>query len=491
MDVRERIVSYLWVLFASYVTAIDGSLSEIERHLELGKQFLAKGQFADSLTHYHAAVDLDPDNYQTLYRRATVYLAMGKSKSALPDLDKVVQLKSDFTAARIQRGNVLLKQGDLDGAQTDFEAVLANDANQVDAKSKLDSLTALRENIDLANRFYAAGDLASAEFYFSKAIELCQWYPDLYEKRAICYESFGDLQKAIADIRAVTRLVADSTKAYYKISELYYSIGDIDQSLGQVRECLKLNPDDKQCFPHYKRVKKLAKMKETLDEHVRSERWMECLDEAEKILKFERNVVNIQNDVYRVTCKCNVKAGHASEALTVCTEVLRSVDENDVDVLCDRAEAYILNEQYDEAIEDFQKAHQANQESQRAREGLERAKKLQKQTQRRDYYKILGVRRNANKRDVMKAYRRLAQQWHPDNFSDENEKKRAEAKFIDIAAAKEVLTDPEKRERFDRGEDPLDPEQQQGGHGHPFYGGFPFGGGGQGGGPFTFKFHFG
>jgi len=58
--------------------------------------------------------------------------------------------------------------------------------------------------------------------------------------------------------------------------------------------------------------------------------------------------------------------------------------------------------------------------------------------------------------------------------------------FVDIAAAKEVLSDPEKRQKFDNGEDPLDPEQQQGGHGgpFPFQGGFPFGEG------FQFKFHF-
>lgn len=39
-----------------FVLALNASLEEIERHLEMGKQFLAKGQFADSLTHYHAAV---------------------------------------------------------------------------------------------------------------------------------------------------------------------------------------------------------------------------------------------------------------------------------------------------------------------------------------------------------------------------------------------------------------------------------------------------
>ena len=70
------------------------------------------------------------------------------------------------------------------------------------------------------------------------------------------------------------------------------------------------------------------------------------------------------------------------------------------------------------------------------------------------------------------------------------DKEEAEKKFMDIAAAKEVLSDPEKREKFDNGEDPLDPEEQasQGGHGHPFQGGFPFNF--QQGGNFQFKFKF-
>ena len=63
------------------------------------------------------------------------------------------------------------------------------------------------------------------------------------------------------------------------------------------------------------------------------------------------------------------------------------------------------------------------------------------QASKRDYYKILGLRRNAGKKEITKAYRKLAQKWHPDNFQDETEKKAAEKKFMDIAAAKEVLTD--------------------------------------------------
>ena len=92
-------------------------------------------------------------------------------------------------------------------------------------------------------------------------------------------------------------------------------------------------------------------------------------------------------------------------------------------------------------MNDFRKALELDENFQRAKEGLERAQKRQKQAQKRDYYKILGVKRNARKKEINKVYRKLAQKWHPDNFQDEDEKKRAEKKFMDIAAAKEVLTD--------------------------------------------------
>ncbi len=63
-----------------------------------------------------------------------------------------------------------------------------------------------------------------------------------------------------------------------------------------------------------------------------------------------------------------------------------------------------------------------------------------------DYYRILGVDRNASTKDIRKAYRRLARQYHPDvNPGD----KQAEAKFKQINEAHEVLSDEEKRRKYD------------------------------------------
>ncbi len=65
----------------------------------------------------------------------------------------------------------------------------------------------------------------------------------------------------------------------------------------------------------------------------------------------------------------------------------------------------------------------------------------------RDYYEVLGIDRNASEADIKKAYRRLAKKYHPDvNPGD----KEAEAKFKEINEAYEVLSDPEKRARYDQ-----------------------------------------
>jgi molecular chaperone DnaJ len=65
----------------------------------------------------------------------------------------------------------------------------------------------------------------------------------------------------------------------------------------------------------------------------------------------------------------------------------------------------------------------------------------------KDYYQILGVSRNASDKEIKQAYRKLARQHHPDiNPGD----KTAEAKFKEINEAHEVLSDPEKRRKYDQ-----------------------------------------
>lgn len=102
----------------------------------------------------------------------------------------------------------------------------------------------------------------------------------------------------------------------------------------------------------------------------------------------------------------------------------------------------------------------------------------------RDYYDILGVSKSASAAEIKSAYRKLALKWHPDR----NKEKEASEKFKEINEAYEVLSNPEKKSKFDQfGHAAFG----QGG-GNPFgAGGNPFGGFSQAGGSINFEDLFG
>uniref|UniRef100_A0A8C2ED34 DnaJ homolog subfamily C member 3 n=1 Tax=Cyprinus carpio TaxID=7962 RepID=A0A8C2ED34_CYPCA len=490
----SSVLSSLSLLCVLLDLQLDGVLGatpvEIEHHLEMGRKLLAAGQLAEALSHYHSAVEGDSKNYLTYYKRAAVFLAMGKSKSALPDLSQAIQLKPDFLAARLQRGNILLKQGSTQEAREDFQAVLKRSPNHEEAHDQLSKA----EDLSLAclwrfkNSACMLCHLALSCSHLFFVFQLSPWDPESRELRAECYIRLGDPRKAIMDLTPATRLRADNRAAFLKLSQLHYSLGDHHDSLNQIRECLKLDQDDKECFAHYKQVKKLSKQLDSAEELISEQRYQEAIEKYESVMRTEPNVAFYTNKAKERICFCLVKMKSAEEAVDICSEAHQREPQN-IHILRDRAEAYILLQEYEKAVEDYQEAREFDQDNQEIREGLDRAQKLLKQSRKRDYYKILGVSRSANKQEVIKAYRKLAQQWHPDNFQSEADKKEAEKKFIDIASAKEVLTDPEMRQKFDSGEDPLDPENQQGGGG----GGsreWPFGFNPFEGGNFHFKFHY-
>ncbi|KAK3077299.1 hypothetical protein LTS18_010688, partial [Coniosporium uncinatum] len=80
-----------------------------------------------------------------------------------------------------------------------------------------------------------------------------------------------------------------------------------------------------------------------------------------------------------------------------------------------------------------------------------------------DYYKLLGIDKDADERQIKSAYRKLSKKWHPDkNPGDDS----ASKKFVEIASAYEALIEPETRRIYDQyGHEGLEQHKQGGGRG--------------------------
>jgi DnaJ family protein C protein 3 len=152
-------------------------------------------------------------------------------------------------------------------------------------------------------------------------------------------------------------------------------------------------------------------------------------------------------------------------------------------------------ENYEAAISSLSQAKEHHAGAQQLDQLIHNAQLELRRSKTKDYYKVLGLSRDADEVQIKAAYRKMVKLHHPDKAHKLGiTKEEAEKKMASVNEAYEVLSDPELKARFDRGDDPNDHEQQRQHpfQGSPFGGGNPFGGQpfghSQGGQQFNFKF---
>merc|ERR1711872_421936 len=453
-----------------------------EEKKEEGNQLYKLKSYRDALAKYSEAIDLCPQCAAFYGNRSACYLMLGQPRQALEDARTSTTLEPTFEKGwtRLARCCVLL-------------------GDTVTAKQALTRLGELggenpteQRNVEVVDRLktdgqqaYQASDYRRALYCLEKALEISTHSLLLKTSRAECLAFLGRYTEASEGANAVLQIDNMNADAIYVRGLCLYYEDNVERAFSHFTQVLRFAPDHVKAKDIYKKVKSLKTKKEegntafkagNLDEAYR------LYSEALLIDPCNRNS-NAKLYFNRATVASKLKK--TAESISDCDRAL-DLDPNYTKALLRRAKCYMETEQYEEAVRDYEKVMKVDRGNMEYRQLLQEAKLELKKSKRKDYYKILGVDKNANEEEIKKAYRKRAMVHHPDRHSGatETEQKDHEHKFKEVGEAYAILSDEKKRRMYDSGQD------LEGGEGHGFHDVDPnsifqafFGGGGMGGYP--------
>ena len=432
------------------------------------------------------AIKLEPDNERNYFKRANVLKRAGKASRAVEDLDSALRIKPGYGAALLMRARALLGIGRCAEAKRDYDAAKDKDGSGAAAGC----VAALQA----ADKARAKGDRRLELEHLAEVLE--KYASDqpshLLLLRARAHYDRKDWYECIAESGKALKQTPDDLEALELRGSAYYFLADHAMAKTHWQQALRSDPEHPGCKSGYKKLRSLTKKDAAGDKHAATgdhekavEQWVSALS------------VDASHAVFHASTNLKIAASYLelkdySNAKRHCDAVL-SHDDKNVDALIRRTEAEIGAEDYESARRTAARAREVSDDD-RTRKNQQKAEVALKQSKEVNHYKVLGVPRDARTRDIKKAYRDAALKYHPDKIApdvSDSERERLTAKFQEIAAAYEILSDEETRAKYDAGEDVSGSGQQSQGFpgGFPgFPGGFPGGGFQQGGQRFTFTF---
>ncbi|KAL4945350.1 hypothetical protein BDV06DRAFT_40615 [Aspergillus oleicola] len=456
------------------------------------KSHLSSGSPRDALLYLDAAISRDPTNYLTVFQRGAAYLSLGRRSQAQDDFDRVLQLKPDFESALLQRARLRSNTADWSGALADLEKAGKKDSPEYK------EFVGARGAATRAHNAEKKGEWETCISEATTAIAKASASLSLRQSRAHCRFEQGELEEGISDLVHSLQISPGLIDPHLQISSmLYYTLADSDRGLSQIRKCLHSDPDSKPCNKLYKREKQLDKRLRKLQDAVAARKFNNALNLLVGVDSEPGLIEDVRGDVRQAvdaghifsksqgllyaslierTCEAYNEVHMPKRASTFCSEALE-LNPHSLPALLFKSQIALDEDRFDDAIRDLNTAKEHHPHSKEIQGLLQKAIVLQKRAKQKDYYKILGVARDADERTIKRAYRQMTKQHHPDKAHSQGvTKEEAEKKMAGINEAYEVLSDPELRKQYDNGVDPNDPESQRS---NPFQQGSPFGGGGQ------------
>lgn len=420
---------------------------------ENGNQLYKIKQYRNALPFYTEAIELCPNTAAYYGNRSACYMMLGKYSDALEDARRAVSLEPTMVKGYVRIAKCGIALGDVTISEQAIKKVKELDIDNKTIDMEIRSLEVLKQFEKEATVAFDKKDYRKVVYCMDRCLTQAPTCTRYKLTKAECLAFLGRCQEAQEIANSILHLDSGNADAIYVRGICLFYQDNVDKAFSHFQQVLRLAPDHKKAMDIYKRSKLLKQKKEEGNEAFKAQRYQDAYNLYTEALKIDPLNIKTNAKLYFNKAIVSSHLGKNEEAVEYCTEALK-LDEEYLKALLLRAKCHTALQNYEEAVQDYEKACKMDKSRENKRL-LQDAKLALKKSKRKDYYKILGVDKNASEDEIKKAYRKRALVHHPDRHANatEVERKEQEKKFKELGEAYGILSDPKKKARYDSGQD--------------------------------------
>lgn len=373
---------------------------------------MSNGQYASALEDCSRASELDPENNKTLLRLARIYTALGRPEEAMITFDRINPPPSAKDMAPTKEMLSHLKS-----AQDTLK----------DTMERGTAMSMVLHALDQAERGLGANVLKPRKWQLIRG--------EAYIKMGR-ENSLGEAQNIAMSL---LRQNSQDPEALVLRGRVMYGQGDNEKAIQLFRMALNCDPDYRDAVKWLKIVQKLDRMKEEGNVEFKAGRFQPAIQKYSDALEIDPSNKSINAKLLQNRAQCKLKLKQYDESIADAEKAV-SLDPNYTKARKTKANALGQAGKWEESVKEWKSIQELDPEDRTIPKEVRKAELELKKSQRKDYYKIMGLGKDCGPDEIKRAYRKMAVKLHPDKNPGDDQ---AEVKFKDMQEAYETLSDPE------------------------------------------------
>ncbi|KAF2395540.1 TPR-like protein [Trichodelitschia bisporula] len=435
---------------------------DAEAYKAAGNKFFKNREYDKAIKEYTKAIEADPKAATYLANRAAAYMSANRFREALEDMKAADELEPGNAKFLHRLARIYTSLGRPDEALSVYDSMIPPATAKDRAPAEM-----MKNHVSQANQHLKNSTSGSMVVHAldqaEKGLGLGVDRPRRWKlMRGEAYLKMGNVN-ALGDAQNVAMSLLRSNPhdpdALVLRGRILYAQGENEKAVQHFRQALNCDPDFKDAVRFLRMVQRLDRTKSDGNKAFAEGRFREAVATYTTALEIDPSNRGTNSKILQNRAQSYIRLKEYQQAIADSTRALE-LDPTYLKARKTRAKALGESGDWEEAVREYKAVQEANPGEPNIGRDIRAAELEVKKAKRKDYYKILGVDKDADENTIKKAYRKLAIVHHPDKNQGDEE---AAERFKDIGEAYETLSDPQKRARYDSGEDLIDPNDMFGG----------------------------